>query len=143
MKIKSIFVKIQVGILLTCIISCNKSFTIKEADVAYKLIADKTWYLEYAQTTNGTTISSKSYVGQSTYFINYLKNFTTIDSDGINGVYALQNIENKLMIQVDAKTQNGNSSSYQYEVISIGGKNMILSYRIGTSNTLYYFNSQR
>ena len=142
MKIKSLFIKIQLGILFICILSCNKSVTTNEAALSYKLITDKTWYLEYAQTTNGTTISSKSYVGQSTYFINYLKNFTTIDSDGINGVYTLQNIDNKLIIKVDAKTQNGNTSSYQYNVISIGAKNMILSYSIGSSITLYYFNTQ-
>lgn len=145
MKNKFITVKISLIILLVSLLSCNKSDIINEADLTYKLISDKTWFLEYAQSTNSNSNSTttKSYVGQSTYFINYLKNFTTIDSDGIEGKYSIQNLASKLIINVDAKTQNGNESSYQYEVLSIGTKYMILSYSIGSTKTTYYFNVQR
>lgn len=143
MKNKNITFLLSLIILLLSITSCNKSDSINEAHLTYKLISDKTWYLEYAQTTNASGTSIKSYVGQSTYFINYLKNYTTKDSDGIVGNYALQNVDNKLLIKVDAKTQNGNVSSYQYELLSIGAKNMILSNSIGTTKTIYYFNTHR
>ena len=76
-------------------------------------------------------------------FINYLKNLTTLDSDGLAGTYSLQNINNLLQIQVIAKTPNGNSSTYQYEVVSLGAKKMVLSYSLGATKTQLFFSTQR
>ena len=69
--------------------ACNKDNTGIEVNLAYRLIADKTWYLDYAQTINGNTVSNRTYLGQPTYFINYLKNLATSDSDGLVGVYEI------------------------------------------------------
>jgi hypothetical protein len=143
MNIKPIYTLIISSLLFVSTISCSKEIAPSEATLSYQLIADKTWYLQYVQTTTGTITSTKSYLGQSTYFINYLKNLTTIDSDGLAGTYSLQNINNLLQIQVIAKTPNGNSNTYQYEVVSLGAKNMILSYSSGAIKTQLFFSTQR
>jgi hypothetical protein len=143
MKIKSVSYFAIIFFLMIAAVSCKKDLTINEANLSYKLLADKTWYLEYAQTTSGTTTTTRSYVGQATYFINYLKNLTTTDSDGLMGTYTLQNTNNLLQIQVIAKTPNGNNSIYQYEVISLGAKNLILSYSLGGTKTQLFFSTQR
>ena len=143
MNIKPIYTLLLSSLLFLFTISCSKEIAPSEATLSYQLIADKTWYLQYVQTTTGTITSTKSYLGQSTYFINYLKNLTTIDSDGLAGTYSLQNINNLLQIQVIAKTPNGNSNTYQYEVVSLGAKNMILSYSSGAIKTQLFFSTQR
>jgi|688.fasta_scaffold841519_2 hypothetical protein len=143
MNFKPIYTLLLSSLLFVSTISCSKEIAPSEATLSYQLIADKTWYLEYAQTTNGTNTNTKSYVGQSTYFINYLKNLTTLDSDGLAGTYSLQNINNLLQIQVIAKTPNGNSSTYQYEVVSLGAKKMVLSYSLGATKTQLFFSTQR
>lgn len=143
MNIKPIYTRVLSFLLFVSTISCSKEITPSEATLSYQLIADKTWYLEYAQTTNENSTSTKSYVGQSTYFINYLNDLTTTDSDGLQGKYSLQNINNQLIIQIIAKTPNGNSSTYQYEVVSLGTKNMVLSYSSGATKTQLFFSTQR
>jgi len=143
MNIKPIYTLLLSSLLFLFTISCSKEIAPSEATLSYQLIADKTWYLQYVQTTTGTITSTKSYLGQSTYFINYLRNLTTLDSDGLAGTYSLQNINNLLQIQVIAKTPNGNSNTYQYEVVSLGAKNMILSYSSGAIKTQLFFSTQR
>ena len=128
MTIKSIFTLLFSLVLLLSISSCNKEVAATEQTVSYQLLAEKTWYLQYAQTSTGSNTITKSYIGQATYFINYLKNLTTLDSDGLIGTYVLQNTNNQLQILVTAKTPNGNTSNYQYQVVSLGAKNMILWY---------------
>ena len=143
MNIKPIYTLLLSPLLFLFTISCSKEIAPSEATLSYQLIADKTWYLQYVQTTTGTITSTKSYLGQSTYFINYLRNLTTLDSDGLAGTYSLQNINNLLQIQVIAKTPNGNLNTYQYEVVSLGAKNMILSYSSGAIKTQLFFSTQR
>ena len=143
MNIKPIYTLLLSSLLFLFTISCSKEIAPSEATLSYQLIADKTWYLQYVQTTTGTITSTKSYLGQSTYFINYLRNLTTLDSDGLAGTYSLQNINNLLQIQVIAKTPNGNSNTYQYEVVSLGAKNMILNYSSGAIKTQLFFSTQR
>jgi hypothetical protein len=143
MTIKSIFNLLFSLVLLLSISSCNKEVAATEQTLSYLLLAEKTWYLQYAQTSTGSNTITKSYIGQATYFINYLKNLTTLDSDGLVGTYLLQNTNNQLQIQVTAKTPNGNTSNYQYQVVSLGAKNMILSYSSGTTNTQLFFSTQR
>lgn len=143
MTIKSIFTLLFSLVLLLSISSCNKEVAATEQTVSYQLLAEKTWYLQYAQTSTGSNTITKSYIGQATYFINYLKNLTTLDSDGLVGTYLLQNTNNQLQIQVTAKTPNGNTSNYQYQVVSLGAKNMILSYSSGITNTQLFFSTQR
>jgi hypothetical protein len=123
--------------------ACNKDTTGAEVDLSYKMLADKTWYLEYAQTTNSTSTTTKNYVGQSTYFINFLKNLSTNDSDGLTGTYTVQKVGNKLQIVVQAKTGSNNISNYNYEVVSLGTKDMVLSFTNNTSITKYYYSTQK
>jgi hypothetical protein len=122
--------------------ACSKEADIAALNVSYKMIADKSWLLEYSQINNGGTITTKSYVGQSTYFIQYHSNLTTLDSDGIEGVYTIQNQNKKLNLKVIGKTASGNNSNYEYEIESLGAKNMILSYQVGTTKTILYFSTQ-
>jgi hypothetical protein len=44
---------------------------------------------------------------------------------------------------VIAKTPNGNSSTYQYEVVSLGAKKMVLIYSLGATKTQLFFSTQR
>jgi hypothetical protein len=125
------------------LISCSKDTSGAEVDLSYKMLADKTWYLEYTQTINGTSINTKTYVGQSTYFINFLKDLTTHDSDGLSGSYTVQKNDDKLQIKVQAKISSGVESFYSYDVVTIGTKDMVLSYKNGAIITKFYYSTQK
>jgi hypothetical protein len=119
----------------TLIGSCSKDTTMAETNLAQKMIQDKAWFLDYSQT--GTL--TKTYVGQATYYINFLKNLTTQDSDGLNGTYSVEKVSGQLQIHVQATTSNGNPIEYIYAIVSVGSENLILSYTInGKTNQLYY-----
>ena len=129
--------------LFTAIVftACNKDTAGAETSLSYRMLSDKTWYLDYAQTITGTTVKTKTYVEQSTYFINFLKNLTTVDSDGITGTYSVEKINSQLQIHVQAKTSNGSSLEYIYDIESMGDKNMVLTYKSGAVTTkLFYSN---
>ena len=133
----------MLAVILTGELSCKKEATQAEYNVSYRLLAEKTWYLAYSESITGSNTITKSYVGQSTYFINYLKNLTTLDSDGYEGEYSLQKTDGHLIIKVAAKTANGNLSNYQYKIVSLGAKNLILNYTTGNTLTQLYFTTQR
>jgi hypothetical protein len=119
--------------------SCSKDTTLAETNLAQKMIQDKAWFLDYSQT--GTL--TKTYVGQATYYINFLKNLTTQDSDGLNGTYSVEKISSQLQIHVQAKTSNGNPIEYIYDIVSVGSENLILSYTINGKTTQLYYTSKR
>jgi hypothetical protein len=119
--------------------SCSKDTTLAETKLAQKIIQDKAWFLDYSQT--GTL--TKTYVGQATYYINFLKNLTTKDSDGLNGSYSVEKVSGQLQIHVQAKTSNGNSIEYVYDIQSIGSENLILSYTLSGKTTQLYYTSKR
>jgi hypothetical protein len=98
--------------------------------------------LDYAQTTNGSIINTKTYLGQPTYFINYLKSLSTTDSDGLVGAYEIVINHSVLQINVNAKTNSGNESSYTYEIESLGKKNMIMSYVKNDVKTRLFFSTK-
>ena len=106
------------------LISCNKDSTNDEITLSYQYLADKTWYLDYAQTDN----LIKNYIGQSTYFINFIKDRKTIESDGFSGTYSVEKINNQLQIHVQAVTKQLNPIEYIYNIESIGSKHLVLSY---------------
>jgi hypothetical protein len=117
------------------LISCNKDSTNDEITLSYQYLADKTWYLDYAQTDS----LIKTYIGQSTYFINFIKDRKTIDSDGFSGTYSVEKINNQLQIHVQAVTKQLNPIEYIYNIESIGSKHLVLSYTTGgTKTTLFY-----
>jgi hypothetical protein len=119
--------------------SCSKDTTLAETNLTQKMIQDKAWFLDYSQTGAVT----KTYVGQATYYINYLKNLTTQDSDGLNGTYSVEKISGQLQIHVQATTSNGNPIEYIYDILSVGAENLILSYTLSGKTTQLYYTSKR
>ncbi len=119
--------------------SCTKDTTLAETNLAQKMIEEKAWFLDYSQT--GTL--TKTYVGQATYYINFLKNLTTKDSDGLNGSYSVEKVSGQLQIHVQAKTSNGNPIEYIYTIVSVGASNLILSYTLSGKTTQLYYTSKR
>jgi hypothetical protein len=124
---------------LTQLTSCSKDTSGQEINLSYQMLSDKTWYLDYSIT--GT--SKKTYLGQSTYFINFLKDKTTKDSDGLEGTYTVEKINNVLQIHVQAKTNSINSVEYIYNIESIGIGNLVLYYTLNgtTVPTKLYFST--
>ena len=132
-------------ILITSITysACSKNTPGTDSDLCYKMLSDKTWYLDYLQIFTGTTIKTKTYTGQSTYFINFLKDLSTLDSDGINGNYTILKIDGRLQIHVQAKTSNGSYIEYNYNIESMGDKHMILTYSFTTVTTKLYYSYKK
>jgi hypothetical protein len=128
-----------VAFIGTSITSCSKVTAFAETSLAQKMIEDKAWFLDYSQT--GTL--TKTYVGQATYYINFLKNASTQDSDGLNGSYSVEKVNGQLQIHVQATTSNGNPIEYIYDIISVGAENLILSYTLSGKTTLLYYTSKR
>ena len=134
--------KILYTILLAVIIftmnACNKETPTTQTDVMNNMLTNKNWYLDYSIT--GT--STKSYVGQSTYFVTYLKDGTTKDSDGLTGTYSVEVIGNQSQIHVQLKTSNGNPLEVIYNIISVGETKLVLSKVVttGTATQLYFTN---
>lgn len=126
-------------VFINSITSCTKDATNAETSLAQKMLEEKYWFLDYSQT--GTT--TKTYIGQSTYFVAFLKNLTTQDSDGLNGTYSVEKINSQLQIHVQAKTNNGNSIEYTYDIISIGANKLILSYTLSGKTTQLYYSSSK
>jgi hypothetical protein len=128
---------ILVAVITLTIISCNKETATTQTEVMNSLLTNKNWYLDYSIT--GT--STKSYVGQATYFVTYLKDGTTKDSDGLMGTYTVELINNQSQIHVQVKTTNGNPLEVVYNIISVGETKLILSkVSSGTPTALYFTN---
>jgi hypothetical protein len=130
---------LMVAFIGTNITSCSKDTAFAETSLAQKMIEDKAWFLDYSQT--GTL--TKTYVGQATYYINFLKNASTQDSDGLNGSYSVEKVSGQLQIHVQATTSNGNTIEYIYDIVSVGAENLILSYTLSGKTTQLYYTSKR
>ena len=125
--------------------SCNKETATTQKDVMKSLLVNKNWFLDYTLTegiSSTTPVVLKSYVGQSTYFVTYLNDGTTKDSDGLNGTYTVEIINNKSQIHVQLKTINGNPLEVIYNIISVGDTKLILSKVVssGTPTQLFFTN---
>jgi hypothetical protein len=119
--------------------SCSKDKDEAQTTLSYRMLNDKTWFLDYVETINGTSVKTRSYLGQTTYFINFLKDKTTLDSDGISGTYSIDVVDGNIIIKVNAKTFGGNVVIYDYEVYSLGDKVLVMSnYSNGIVNKNYY-----
>ena len=126
-------------ISILILIACNKETANTQTDVMNSMIVNKNWYLDYIITGSNT----KNYVGQSTYFVTYLKDGTTRDSDGLNGTYTVELINNHSQIHVQVKTSNGNTLEVVYNIISVGSTKMVLSKQVATGTTTeLYFTSK-
>jgi hypothetical protein len=124
-------------------LSCSKNDPQTEINIAYKMLAEKSWYLESIDTVTNNRTSTNSYFGQPTYFINFLNNKTTRDSDGFSGNYSVSKSGTKLTLSINTNSSNGNPNNYNYEVISLGDKNMILSFTQNNRTIIYYYNTVR
>lgn len=122
--------------------SCSKETSTTQVNVMNSLLTNKNWYLDYSITeamTSTSPVVFKSYVGQSTYFITYLKNGDTKDSDGITGTYSVELINGASQIHMQLKTSNGNPFEVIYNIISVGESNMVLSkVTTGPATKLYF-----
>ena len=136
---KKLFIFLGASILLLS--ACKKDTTASEISLAYKMISDKIWFLDYNQTITATKTSLKTYVGQSTYFIKFLNNLTTVDSDGITGTYSVRKVNGKLQIYVVARTAGTNTLEYAYEIETLGANNMILYYSVNGVTTKFFYNT--
>ena len=125
--------------------SCNKETSTTQTNVMNNLLTNKNWYLDYSITeglTSTTPSVLKSYVGQSTYFITYLKTGVTQDSDGITGTYTVELVNSQSQIHMQLKTSNGNPFEVIYNIISVGESNMVLSKVISGPATKLYFTTK-
>ena len=120
------------------LVACNKETATTQTDVMNTLLTNKNWYLDYSITGTAT----KSYVGQSTYFVTYLKDGTTKDSDGLTGTYTVEVINNQSQIHVQLKTAGGNPLEVIYNILSVGETKLVLSKVVttGTATQLYFTN---
>jgi len=125
-------------ILLVSFFACTKQVDNADLVLAQNMIQEKTWYLDYY--INGS--QQKTYTGQATYFINFLKNLSTKDSDGVTGDYSFINKNNSLMIHVIGKTNAQVNAEYFYTVESIGQKYMVLSVSANGTTIKYYYSSR-
>ena len=120
--------------------SCVKVIDNADEILSKNLLQEKQWFLEYKQL--GTT--SKIYVGQSSYFINFLKDNTSNDSDGIKGTYSTSyGTDNKLRINFTVSTRSNIISSFQYVVDAIGANEMIFSFVQNGATNYYYFSTRK
>jgi hypothetical protein len=133
--------KYSIYIIITLFITsfgCTKKVENAELIVSQNMIQDKTWYLDYLVIES----QQKIYTGQSTYFIIFLKNLTTNDSDGVTGVYTFKLINKKLLINVIGKTNGNEIAEYDYIVESIGKKYMVLNVTKNGIQMKYYYSSR-
>ena len=120
------------------LVACNKETASTQTNVMNTLLTNKNWYLDYSITGTQT----KSYVGQSTYFVTYLKDGTTKDSDGLTGTYTVEVINNQSQIHVQLKTAGGNPLEVIYNILSVGETKLVLSKVVssGTPTQLFFTN---
>jgi len=143
-KMKQLYTPI-VAFLLLIQFSCNKETSNTQIEVMNNLLTNKNWYLDYSITedlTSTTPVVYKTYVGQSTYIITYLKNGTTKDSDGLSGSYTVELVRNQSQIHVQVKTTNGNPLEVIYNIISVGANNLVLSKLVSGPTTRLYFTTK-
>jgi uncharacterized lipoprotein NlpE involved in copper resistance len=139
------FFTILLAVISLTLVSCNKETATTQTSVMNNLLTNKNWYLDYSITeglTSTTPSVFKSYVGQSTYFITYLKTGVTQDSDGITGTYTVELINGQSQIYMQLKTSNGNPFEVIYNIISVGESNMVLSKVISGPATKLYFTTK-
>ena len=134
---KKLYIILLAATTLT-MVACNKETSTTQIDVMNSMLSNKNWYLDYSITSTST----KSYVGQSTYFVTYLKDGTTKDSDGLTGTYSVEVIGNLSQIHVQLKTASGNPLEVIYNILSVGETKLVLSKVVstGTPTQLYFTN---
>ena len=133
------------AVISLMLFSCNKETANTQKDVMKSLLVNKNWFLDYSITASTNTSNPalvKSYVGQLTYFVTYLKDGTTKDSDGLTGKYTIEIINDQSQIHIQLVTINGNPFEVIYDIISVGDTKLVLSKVIssGTPTQLFFTN---
>ena len=120
--------------------SCNKEVANTKTELIQSKLINKTWYLDYSITGSVT----KTFLGQSTYFISFFKYGSTKDSDGLTGIFSVVNNNGQYELVVSTKTNNGNNFNYTHLIESVGDVKMIQSYTAAgqTVKTSLYFTSK-
>ena len=122
--------------------ACKKDVGSAQLELTYQMLSDKKWYLDYSQTITGNNVSSRNYFGQSTYFIVFYANRTTVDSDGIRGTYTVTNTNGQMGINVKGTTANNSPVEYAYKAESFGASTLVLSYVSNNVTTKLYYNTK-
>ena len=137
---KKLFIVSTIAAFTLSIISCNKEVASTKADLIQSRLVNKTWYLDYSISGSVT----KTFVGQSTYFITFLNDGSTTDSDGLTGTFSIVNNNGKYELSVKTKTINGNNFNYTHLIESVGDEKMINSYTAAGQSvkTILYFTSK-
>ena len=102
--------------------ACSKSMN--QVDYAKTMLSGKTWYLDYTISNNQT----KSFIGKSTYFIQFSEYGKTNDSDGIVGVFTVESTNNQLILSINASTPSGSPANYSYSIEQVGYDKLIVNY---------------
>jgi hypothetical protein len=137
---KKIFILSIIAAFALSIVSCNKETASTQTDLIQSKLVNKTWYLDYSI----TGLVTKTFLGQSTYFITFRNDGSTTDSDGLTGTFSIVNNNGKYELFVKTKTINGNNFSYTNLIESVGDEKMIQSYTADgqTIKTILYFTSK-
>ncbi|MEN9696925.1 MAG: hypothetical protein RLZ56_346 [Bacteroidota bacterium] len=122
--------------------ACKKDMPSAELELSYQMLSNKKWFLDYAQTIVGNNVTTRNYLGQSTYFVVFYANRTTIDSDGIKGTYTVTNTNGQLDIKVIGTTANNAAVEYNYKAESIGSSTLVLSYTSNNIITKLYYTAK-
>lgn len=130
------------GMLVLLAPACKKDVGSAQLELTYQMLSDKKWYLDYSQTITGNNVSSRNYFGQSTYFIVFYANRTTVDSDGIRGTYTVTNTNGQMGINVKGTTANNSPVEYAYKAESFGASTLVLSYVSNNVTTKLYYNTK-
>lgn len=133
------YLKILFASCFFSFLACNKETTNTQSDIIKGMLVNKTWYLDY--TVMGT--STKSYLGQSTYFVTYLKDGSLSDSDGLKGNFTIEFTNNSAQIHVKVKTTNNNPLEVVYDIVTTGDNKLVLSKQeVSGTRIHYYFTSK-
>jgi len=137
---KKLFIVSMIAAFTLSIVSCNKEVANTKADLIQSKLVNKTWYLDYSITGSIT----KTFLGQSTYYITFLSDGSTKDSDGLTGTFSILNNNGKYNLSVKTKTINGNVFNYTHLIESVGDEKMINSYIADGQSvkTILYFTSK-
>jgi hypothetical protein len=114
--------------LFLSLFACTKDMD--QSKLANNMLSGKTWFLDYTLQNNET----KSFIGRSTYYIQFKEDGSTIDADGIIGTYEVVKNNTQLALLVVGKTQNGVATNYTYQIDKIGYTTVIFSY---TQNSIF------
>lgn len=137
---KKLYILFLLAAITLSLSSCNKEVATTKTDLIQSKIIGKTWYLDYSITGSVT----KTFLGQSTYFISFFKDGSTKDSDGLTGNFSVVNNNGQYELVVSTKTNSGNNFNYTHLIESVGDVKMIQSYLASgqSTKTILYFTSK-